>query len=132
MIVLDANVVIGHLEPSNTLHSRAKSLIVRAIKDQQQLAAHPFTLGEVLVGAAKKGVENAVFLAVTEGLEVEVLQDMSSRWPLDIARVRAQTGLRMPDAVVFEAAKRLDAMVATFDKQLAAVANSANLLYTEL
>lgn len=131
MIVLDANVIIGHLEAGNALHRRASALIRQAIKNDEHFAVHPLTLGEVLVGAVRNGIEEQTLRAVTDDLEVEILNDFPAEWPLDIARTRAATGLRMPDAVVFEAAIRKGALIATFDRQLAAAAKTAGILYGE-
>jgi predicted nucleic acid-binding protein len=51
VIVLDASVLIAYLDAEDAEHRRAESLLAREIDDQ--FAANPLTLAEVLVGPAR-------------------------------------------------------------------------------
>lgn len=114
MIVLDASVLIGYLDGQDDHHDAAEALFAAAVDDD--LAANPLTLGEVLVVPARDGRLDAV-LGVLHDLEVAELAfppDMSSR----LARLRARTGLRMPDCCVLLSAEVTGASLASFDERL--------------
>lgn len=114
MIVLDASVLIGYLDGSDSHHAAAEALLVQAI--DVDLAANPITLAEVLVVPARHGRLDAV-LAVLHELDVEELHfptDTATR----LAELRASTGLQMPDCCVLLSAEVGGAAVASFDDQL--------------
>lgn len=81
---------------------------------------HPVTLAEALVGPVRVGVESEATDDVARlGIERHVpLIDE----PLNVARIRADTGLKLPDAYVLATAEHFDATLATFDGRLSQVA----------
>ncbi|GAB3599219.1 type II toxin-antitoxin system VapC family toxin [Microbacterium tumbae] len=113
MIVLDANVVIAFW---STADAHAKDSF--AILDtEEDLTVHPVTLAETLVWpVAQEREQEAAADLVRLGIEQYApLIDEPSR----IAHLRAQTGLKLPDAYVLATAEQLHATLATFDRRLA-------------
>lgn len=123
MIVLDASVLIGHFEASDARHSSATALL-RA-HSSARFAASVITLAEVHVGAARARQSDRLDQLLTR------LQIESVELPADAARrlgeLRATTRLKMPDCCVLYAAERHDAIIATFDDQLADRATALGL-----
>jgi len=115
-VVLDASVLIAHLDAQDALHERAEE-VLRALAGDP-FAASVLTLAEVLVRPAQverlEEAEHALRrLAV---LPVPVPADAAPR----LARLRVGTGLRLPDCCVLLAAQDAAAAgVATFDARLA-------------
>lgn len=93
MIVLDASVLIAYLDGEDEHHAAAEALLVRAIDDD--LAANPLTLAEVLVVPARDGRLAAVTSALRE-LEVRELP-FPDDTAIRLAQLRANTGLKLPD-----------------------------------
>jgi predicted nucleic acid-binding protein len=118
VIVLDACVLIAHLDASDAHHDRAFELL-------QSLAEEPFaasalTLAEVLVGPARAGgLERAG--AALRALGVETVA-IGAAAPAELAGLRASAGLKLPDCCVLLAAEQVGGGLATFDERLAAVA----------
>lgn len=121
MIVLDASVLIAHFSPHDAHSERALEIL----DTEEDVAMHHLTMAEVLAGPARNGTEQEVALAIPrlgiEALEVEPDE------PLRTARIRASTGLRMPDACVLSAALRLGSALATFDGRLARAARASGV-----
>jgi predicted nucleic acid-binding protein len=120
VIVMDASVLIAHLNRDDVHHTRAEELLAREIDDD--FAANSLTLAEVLVVPARTGQLDAVRDALDE-LEVEELP-----FPADtagkLAELHAVTNRKMPDCCVLLAAEQTRARVASFDdglRQAAAV-----------
>jgi predicted nucleic acid-binding protein len=106
VIVLDASVLIAYLDAEDAQHRRAESLLAREIDDQ--FAANPLTLAEVLVGPARSRRLDEARLALRE------LEVAERPFPIDtavrLARLRADT-----------------ARVAAFDDRLIRAANALGL-----
>ena len=120
MIVLDASVLIAHLDASDALHDRAVTLLL-GVADEP-LRASPLTLAEVLVGPARSGALDRASAALRL-LEVTSVP-LDENAPQRLAVLRAGTGLRMPDCCVLLAAEQMQCPVATFDDRLAAAARA--------
>ena len=118
MIVLDANILIAHLDSSDAHHDRAETLLVDL--SDSPLAASPFTLAEVLIGPARTGQLDRATTALAL-LEVAGV-DLGPDAPVQLALLRAGTSLKLPDCCVLLAAENARAAVATFDHRLAEVA----------
>ncbi len=118
MIVLDASVVIAHLSTRDPHHARSFGLL----DTEDELALHPVTLAETLVLPARERREDVVLAALRRLGVVRLASDAGE--PQAVARLRADTGLGLPDCYVLHAAERLGAVLATFDERLAAVARS--------
>lgn len=118
MIVLDASVLIAHLDSQDVHHQRARSLLLAVVP--QPLGVSPITLAEVLVPPARTGdVERALgILQVLRVSTIHLDNDAAAR----LAALRAATGLKLPDCCVLLAAQQSGGLVATFDERLAAAA----------
>lgn len=123
MIVLDASVLIAHLDATDIHHERAGALLGDAA--DEALGASPITLAEVLVGPARAGeVERGTaLLHVLAVTSVRLLDDAPAR----LAVLRAGTGLKLPDCCVLLAAEQTLGAVATFDDRLANAATERGL-----
>ena len=114
MIVLDASVLIAYLDADDAQHEPAEALLAREIDDE--FAVNPLTLAEVLVGPARTGRLDAASSALRD------LRIAERPFPADtavrLARLRVDTGLRMPDCCVLLAAQDAVARVAAFDERL--------------
>jgi predicted nucleic acid-binding protein len=123
VIVLDASVLIAYLDADDPQHTAAEEVLAREVDDD--FSTNPLTLAEVLVVPARDGRLDQVRAALHD-LEVQELP-----FPIDtavkLARLRAETGLKMPDCCVLLAAETVGARVASFDDRLAQAAASRNL-----
>ena len=119
MIVLDASVLIAHLDERDALHARAEEALERAASEP--LGCSSVTLAEVLVGPARHGRLDAArtVLAELEVAEIPLGADAAVR----LATTRAEVGLKLPDCCVLLAAQEAAAhAILTFDDALARVA----------
>jgi predicted nucleic acid-binding protein len=115
VIVLDANVLIAYLDESNVHHQRAVEVLV----SDDDLRIAPLTVAEVLVHPARSGDASAV---LTRLLAVGVTVDQGAADPVLLATLRAETPVKMPDAIVVELAIRLNCAVESFDNRVVEVA----------
>jgi predicted nucleic acid-binding protein len=115
VIVVDASVLIAHLDERDALHAEAVTLLLDAA--EQPLAASPLTIAEVLVGPARKDRLDAA----VDALELLELQEIpfAAGAAVRLAVLRATTNLKLPDCCVLLAAQdgRAEAIV-TFDDRL--------------
>ena len=123
MIVLDASVLIGHLDGNDSHHRRARELL--EVSAASPLGASPISLAETLVAPARAGQldvarEALVRIGVTE---LSFDEDAAAR----LAALRATTGRKLPDCCVLLAAQDNAGAVATFDKDLARAARDLGL-----
>ena len=123
MIVLDASVLIAHLDASDTHHDAATGLLLDVA--DEDLVASPLTLAEVLVGPARAGVLDRAEAALRQLSVVPV--PLPDDAPVRLATLRAATGLKLPDCCVVLAAEQVGAVVATFDDRLRGVARERGL-----
>lgn len=121
MIVLDASVLIAHMVEGDVHGARALEIL----DTEEELALHPMTRAECLVGPVRVGLEGEAIEAL-ERLGVEPFIATYDE-PLALARLRAETGLRLPDCCVLGAAQRDGVTLATFDSRLAGVARSMGI-----
>ena len=123
MIVLDASVIIAHLDATDALHDRATALLLGV--DSEDLGASPLSLAEVLVGPARAGrLDRAV--AALDQLEVTSV-NLDRDAPTRLAVLRAGSSLKLPDCCVLLAAQQVHGAIATFDEALAAAARRGGL-----
>ncbi len=123
MIVLDASVLIAYLDGDDSHHLAAQGLLIEAVDND--LGVNPLTLAEVLVVPARDGRLKPTQAALRD-LEVHELP-FPSDTAVRLARLRASTGMKMPDCCVLLAAEDADASVATFDDRLVQTAQARNL-----
>jgi predicted nucleic acid-binding protein len=128
VIVFDAGVLIAIEQPTDAHHVAALRFL--EANADERFVAGGVTLAESLVHA------------VTTGQAEEVLEDyeLLGIQPLDIggasagavARIRAETRLRMPDALVVYACEREQAELVTTDAALARAAAARGIRVHEL
>jgi predicted nucleic acid-binding protein len=118
VIVLDASVLIGHLDTGDAHHDAAGDLLAEHIADEFLVSV--MTRAEVLIGPARRSRRRTVEDALDQlGIRTVAL-DVDAAAPL--AELRAATGLPLPDCCVVHAAEITGAAIATFDHRLAQVA----------
>ncbi|HET9814076.1 MAG TPA: type II toxin-antitoxin system VapC family toxin [Sphingomicrobium sp.] len=123
MIVLDASVLIGHLDARDPHHEKATALLAES--DAEPLGASAITLAETLVAPARtKRLKEAE--AALKRLGVEELE-LGASAPVRLATLRAETGRKMPDCCVLAVAQRHEGSVASFDGDLRKAASKLGL-----
>jgi len=116
-VVLDANILIATLIKSDAHHGVALAFIRRSLGVPDTLYIPQLTLAEVLVGQLRiDNGEQAQQTIRFLGIEVVTSDPVSA---LELATLRATTGLKLPDCVVLATAQHLDATLATTDQALA-------------
>ena len=123
MIVLDASVLIGHLDGRDGHHERARALL--AANADTSFGASSVSLAETLVGPARSGKLEVAREAIAR-LAVEELP-FGEDAPARLAVLRSKTGLKLPDCCVLLAAQDRDGTVASFDEGLARSAGELGL-----
>jgi predicted nucleic acid-binding protein len=115
VIVLDANVLIAHLDQHDAHHTAATERLL-ALADQP-FGASPITLAEVLVAPSRAGSLPAAQAALRtlEISELSLPPNASER----LAALRVETGLKLPDCCVLLAAETVAGTVLTFNDRLA-------------
>lgn len=115
MIVADASWIVALRDPEDDHHREA--IAVNGEIAGEAAILHPVTLAECLVAPAKLGVLDEAALGLRAAFEViDVDPDAPIRW----AMLRAETGLRLPDAIVLDTALHHRARaIVTFDERLA-------------
>jgi len=122
--VLDANILIAAMDTHDAHHAAAAAYLKRAVA-VDQLHVPTLNLAEVLVGQVRQG-RGAPAEAAIKALGVGVVSS-DSLGALELATLRANTGLKLPDCVVLACALKLDAALATTDKVLAREATKLGL-----
>ena len=114
--MLDATVLIAHLAGDDVHAQRALAIL----DTEEDVAIHPLTLAECLVGPARVHREDEA-LETIDRLGIEQLP-FGAQQPLALAKLRASTPLRLPDCCVLAAAIDAGARLATFDDKVARIA----------
>lgn len=123
MIVLDASVLIAHLDGSDRHHAKARSLL--ETNSGESLGVSPITLAETLVSPARAGrLEDAEAALQRLGVQELPLREGA---PGRLAEMRAEVGLKMPDCCVLLAAQDHEGIVASFDSDLLSAARKLGL-----
>lgn len=123
MIVLDASVLIGHLDGNDSHHQRARDLLEAS--GASPLGASPISLAETLVAPARRGRLDAAREALDHLGVVELA--LSAGAPAQLARLRADTGCKLPDCCVLLAAQNHEGAIASFDTDLLRAARALGL-----
>ena len=106
LIVLDASVVIAHLDPADALHARAVSALTAVSDDDLVLPAS--ALAETLVSPARRGRLVEARAAIDSLLiRIEPLTDTIAEGAAGLRA--AHRTLRLPDALVIATGDHLDA-----------------------
>jgi predicted nucleic acid-binding protein len=123
MIVVDASVAIAGLDGADAHHEPAVQMLLD--HTDVDLVLHPLSLAEVLVGPTRVGNTRLAHVRLLEaGFRADVTD---SDQPLRLARLRVETGLKLPDCCVLDVATFHGARLATFDRRLADVAREHGL-----
>jgi predicted nucleic acid-binding protein len=123
VIVLDASVLIGHLDGADPHHAKARALLEKS--DAEPLGASAITLAETLVAPARTGRLKEAQTAL-ERLGVSEL-GLGEDAPGRLAKLRAEVGLKLPDCCVLLAAQEHRGTVASFDAELVRTAEALGL-----
>jgi predicted nucleic acid-binding protein len=123
VIVLDASVLIAHLDGSDRHHAKARSLL--EANSGEPLGASSITLAETLVSPARAGRLGDAEAALQQ-LGVQELP-LGAGAPGQLAEMRAEVGLKMPDCCVLLAAQDHEGIVASFDSDLLSAARKLGL-----
>ncbi|MEB3070472.1 type II toxin-antitoxin system VapC family toxin [[Mycobacterium] vasticus] len=123
---VDASVLIAYFDANDTHHDAAVNVLAEAVRDD--LVASAMTIAELLVVPARVG-DDALRMAQEAFTRLEIGDEP---FPEDAAvrlvRLRADSGLKMPDCCVLLAAETAGAeTVATFDARLAKAARERGL-----
>jgi predicted nucleic acid-binding protein len=118
VIALDASVLIAWSDAGDASHQRAFDLIEE--HEWDEFATNAVALSELLVRPHRRGRTQGV-TALLAALGVRVLP-ITSDDALGVAALRADLGLRAPDATVLHTAMSSAAALATFDRRLAVAA----------
>jgi predicted nucleic acid-binding protein len=114
VIVLDASVLIAHLDERDAHHVKAGQLLAES--GAEALGASTVSLAKTLVAPARAG-RLADASAALERLGVVELT-LGAKAPALLAQLRADTGRKLPDCAVLLAAQERDGVVASFDAAL--------------
>ena len=131
MIILDNSVLVAYTKPTEGHHLDAVQIVA---DNKGNLGANALTVAEFMVYPVRLGTVESAYAQLTgdpaDGhLGIEVLDGLGRAWPVHLARVRARTGLKMPDAVVLATATHVKGQVATFDDKLREAARAEGVLY---
>lgn len=123
MIVLDASVLIAHLDERDAHHEQATRLLADSGVDP--LCASTISLAETLVAPARAGRLGDAIAALERLVVVEL--PLGKDAPARLARLRADTGHKLPDCCVLLAAREHGGAVASFDPALIGTASELGL-----
>jgi predicted nucleic acid-binding protein len=124
VIVVDAGVLIAHLDARDAQHDRAEGALMRAA--DEPFGSSTLTLAEVLVGPARRGRLDDARAALDELAVAEI--QLEGGAPARLAALRAETGLKLPDCCVLLAAQDAEARsILTLDEALAREAERLGL-----
>jgi predicted nucleic acid-binding protein len=119
VIIVDAKVLIAHLDSTDANNSRAMMLLESA--GGTRIGTSTVTLAEVLVRPTQVGLLREVEAKLRELRLAEV--GLGRHAAVRLALLRAETGLKMPDCCVLLAAEDGDATgILTMDERLRAQA----------
>lgn len=118
LTVLDASILLAYFDKSDAHTETAKAILDNA----NGLVASVLTIAESLVGAVAAGRLDEQLDALAD-LEISRVPINSEAAPM-LARLRSDTGLKMPDCCVLHAAATVSAdAIATRDASLAKAAH---------
>ncbi|MGH3274531.1 MAG: type II toxin-antitoxin system VapC family toxin [Streptosporangiaceae bacterium] len=123
MITLDASVVIAHLHPRDPHHQAATAYLRGSAGDG--FLIHALNLAEVLVGGVRAGREQEM-LRDLQAIGIRVADRIDDE-PLRLARLRVDSGLKLPDCCALDTAMLTKSTLATFDDTLAKAARVRRL-----
>jgi predicted nucleic acid-binding protein len=121
-VALDADVVIGFLDPSDAQHDQAVELLAAHLAAGDDVLIAATVYAEVIVRPLQHGTDAKVdeFLAAVDAHVVDVDRALARH----AAQLRARhTALRLPDALALATALTTDAQFLTLDRGLQRIAD---------
>lgn len=123
LVVLDASALIALSSSQDPHHNWALEMFRDTASFELQMSA--LTQAEVLVHPARAGkLEKFLKLIRGLGLEITPIEEADAS---ELASIRSNTNLKMPDAVVLHQALKVKGSIATTDNKLAQVAKAKGL-----
>lgn len=123
VVVLDASALIALFDSADPHHNWALKMFRDTV--EFDLALSVLTHAEVLVHPVRAGREPD-FERGVQGLGAELIP-LAAGSAVQLAQLRAQTSLKMPDVVVLYEALNAAGSIATTDKGLAAAARTLSI-----
>lgn len=114
IVVLDASALIALFSSDDLHHDWAMSMFLDTVAWQFQMSV--LNQAEAMVHPTKSG-KIKQFLSAVSNLRIEIVSVESSDGT-ELAQLRADTNLRMPDVLVLHQALKVDGAIATTDKDL--------------
>jgi predicted nucleic acid-binding protein len=121
-VALDADVVIGFLDPSDAQHEQAVDLLAAHLATGDDVLIAATVYAEVIVRPLQHGTDANVdeFLTAINARVVDVDRALARH----AAQLRARhKGLRLPDALALATALAADAALLTLDRSLQRIAD---------
>ena len=123
MIALDAGVLIALFDANDAHHDVAEQLF--AVHLTEPMTIGPINQAEVLVRAARENRDQQMLADLRAlGITTTPLPDDAAP---RLARLRAHTGVKMPDCCVLLTAEQTSGRIATFDERLREAADAVGL-----
>lgn len=121
--VLDASALIALYSSSDKHHQWALDMFHETVALRLEMTVLSFA--EVLVHPTRQG-KREKFLASISGLGLEIVE-LPQDAATELANLRNETNLKMPDVVVLQHALKVGGTLATTDRKLAAAASELGL-----
>lgn len=118
VITLDASLVIAHLTPYDSHHQAATACLRSSAGER--LLIHSLNLAEVLIGGVRVG-RGQELLSDLHAIGIRVAERTEGE-PLRLARLRVESGLKLPVCCALDTALATESSLATFDDALAKAA----------
>jgi predicted nucleic acid-binding protein len=115
VIVLDAGALIALINERDAHHVWARELFTSTTGEEWVISS--LNLAEVMVHPVRAGKAEE-FMRGIEGLRLRV-EGTQPAHATELARLRAETSLKMPDVIALHLASGLSASLATVDRRLA-------------
>ena len=121
-VALDADVVIGFLDPSDAQHDKAVELLGARLATGDDVLIAATVYAEVIVRPLQHGTDNKVdeFLAAIDADIADIDRPVHRR--AGAAPIR-HAALRLPDAIALATALTADAQLLTLDRSLHRIAD---------
>ena len=116
-LVLDADVLIGALDGSDTYHRRCSALFTKWRDDQDACAMSVANLTEVLIAPSADVSKLAAAREAIAALGVAVHQP-NEAIGVEAARLRERHPISLPDAYCLATAKHTSSAVSSFDQKM--------------
>jgi len=124
VVVLDASALIALYSSGDAHHSWALEMFRDTAASKLEMPVLSFA--EILVHPTRQG-KREKFLSSISGLGLEVIE-LPAQAALELASLRHQTNLKMPDVVVLQRAVAVGGTLATTDRKLAETASGLGLV----